>query len=126
MANIRTLNRSFGGGELTPEMYGRIDDAKFQSGLATCRNFIVLPHGVVSNRPGTAYVNTVKTSAKKTRLIPFSYSTTQTMVLEFGEGYIRFHTQGSSLLAGTGSSFKASSTITSTISPTATTVKLSS
>ena len=124
MANIRTLNRSFGGGELTPEMYGRIDDAKFQSGLATCRNFIVLPHGVVSNRPGTAYVNTVKTSAKKTRLIPFSYSTTQTMVLEFGEGYIRFHTQGSSLLAGTGSSFKASSTITSTISPTATTVTM--
>jgi hypothetical protein len=124
MSNVRTLNRSFGGGELTPEMYGRIDDAKFQSGLATCRNFITLPHGVVRNRPGTAYVNTVKTSAKRTRVIPFSYSTTQTMVLEFGEGYIRFHTQGSTLLAGTGAAFKSSATITSTISPTAATVTM--
>jgi hypothetical protein len=124
MSNVRTLNRSFGGGELTPEMYGRIDDAKFQSGLATCRNFIVLPHGVVRNRPGTAYVNTVKTSAKRTRLIPFSFSTTQTMVLEFGEGYIRFHTQGATLLAGTGASFKSSATVTSTISPAAATVTM--
>jgi hypothetical protein len=78
----------------------------------------------VNNRPGTAYVNTVKTSAKKTRLIPFSYSTTQTMVLEFGEGYIRFHTQGSSLLAGTGAAFKASSTVTSSISQAAATVTI--
>lgn len=100
MANIRTLQRSFGAGELTPEFFGRIDDAKYQSGLATCRNFITLPHGPASNRPGTAFVREVKTSAKRTRLIPFSYSTTQTMVLEFGDSYIRFHTQGSTLLSG--------------------------
>jgi len=100
MANIRTLERSFGGGELTPEFFGRIDDVKYQSGLATCRNFIVLPHGPVTNRPGTQYVREVKTSAKKTRLIPFSFSTTQTMVLEFGEQYIRFHTNGATLLSG--------------------------
>lgn len=97
MANIRTLTRSFGGGELTPEFFGRIDDAKYQSGLALCRNFITLPHGPAANRPGFAYVRAVKTSAKRTRLIPFSYSTTQTMVLEFGDGYVRFHTQGATL-----------------------------
>jgi len=100
MANIRTLQRSFGAGELTPEFFGRIDDAKYQSGLAVCRNFITLPHGPASNRPGTAFVREVKTSSKRTRLIPFSYSTTQTMVLEFGDQYIRFHTQGSTLLSG--------------------------
>lgn len=100
MANIRTLTRSFGGGELTPEFFGRIDDAKFQSGLALCRNFITLPHGPAANRPGFAYVRAVKTSAKRTRLIPFAYSTTQTMVLEFGDTYIRFHTQGATLNVG--------------------------
>ena len=101
MPNIRTLSRSFGGGELTPEFYGRIDDAKFQTGLATCRNFLILPHGPAANRPGFSYVNATKYSgAKKTRLIPFSYSTTQTMVLEFGNQYIRFHTQGATLLSG--------------------------
>lgn len=101
MANIRTLTRSFGGGELTPEFFGRIDDAKYQSGLALCRNFITLPHGPAANRPGFAYVRAVKTSAKRTRIIPFAYSTTQTMVLEFGDGYIRFHTQGATLNVGT-------------------------
>ena len=47
MPNVRTLSRSFGGGELTPEFYGRIDDAKFQTGLATCRNFLVLPLSLI-------------------------------------------------------------------------------
>ncbi len=100
MANVRTLQRSFGGGELTPEMFGRIDDVKYQTGLALCRNFVVLPHGPATNRPGTKYVNEVKNSAKRTRLIPFSYSTTQTMVLEFGDQYVRFHTNGGTLLSG--------------------------
>lgn len=100
MANTRSLLRSFGGGELTPEMYGRIDDAKYQTGLALCRNFITLPHGPAANRAGFSFVREVKTSAKKTRLIPFSYSTTQTMVLEFGDTYIRFHTNGGTVLSG--------------------------
>lgn len=96
--STRKLQMSFTGGEVTPEFWGQIGDAKFQSGLATCRNMKVLPHGPVVNRPGFAYVNTVKTPAKRTRLIPFTYSTTQTMVLEFGDRSIRFHTQGATLL----------------------------
>ena len=100
MPNTRTLQRSFAGGEVTPEFYGRIDDVKYQTGLATCRNFVVFPHGPVGNRAGTSYVNEVKDSTKKTRLIPFTYSTTQTMVIELSPGYIRFHTQGGTLLSG--------------------------
>lgn len=100
MSNVRTLNRSFAGGELTPEMFGRIDDQKFQTGAAKMRNFIALPHGPAANRPGFGYVNEVKTSANKTRLIPFVFSTTQTMVIELGAGYFRFHTQGATLLNG--------------------------
>ena len=105
MATTRTFNRSFAGGELSPEMFGRIDDQKFQTGAAKMRNFIALPQGPAVNRPGTQFVREVKDSTKKTRLIPFTYSTTQTMVLEFGEGYIRFHTQGETLLAGTGAAY---------------------
>ena len=100
MANVRTFSRSFAGGEVTPEFYGRIDDAKFQTGLAKCLNFYPLPHGPVSNRPGFGFVREVKTSSRKTRLIPFSYSTTQTMVLEFGHEYVRFHTNGATLMNG--------------------------
>jgi hypothetical protein len=100
MPSTRIYNRSFAGGELSPEMFGRIDDIKFQTGAAKMRNFIPTPQGPAENRPGTKYVATVKDSTKRTRLLPFTYSTTQTMVLEFGQGYIRFHTQGSTLQAG--------------------------
>jgi len=99
MPNARTLQRSFAGGEVTPEFYGRIDDVKYQTGLATCRNFVVFPHGPVANRSGTTYVREVKDSTKATRLIPFTYSTTQTMVIEMSPGYFRFHSQGGTLLS---------------------------
>lgn len=99
MSNTRKLTMGFSGGEVTNEFWGQIGDAKFQTGLATCRNMVVLPHGPVANRSGTAFVRAVKTPAKRTRLIPFTYSTTQTMVLEFGHQYVRFHTQGATLLS---------------------------
>jgi hypothetical protein len=44
-ATTRTNFRSMAGGEITPEMYGRIDDVRYQTGLALCRNFVTLPHG---------------------------------------------------------------------------------
>ena len=96
--SIRTLQRSFGGGEVTPEFWSRIDDGRFQIGLATCRNFMLKPQGPAENRPGTEFVREVKTSANATRAIPFTYSTSQTMVIEIGAGYFRFHTQGATLL----------------------------
>lgn len=98
--SVRTLQRSFAGGEVTPEFWSRIDDVRYQTGLATCRNFVTKPQGPAENRAGTQFVREVKDSSKSTRLIPFTYSTTQTMVIELGAGYFRFHTQGGTLLDG--------------------------
>ncbi|MBU3640518.1 hypothetical protein [Polynucleobacter sp. Fuers-14] len=101
--SIRLLEHSFSAGELTPELFGRVDLAKRQEGLALCRNFITLPHGPAVNRPGTEYIRAVKNSANPTRLISFSYSNTQTFAIELGAGYFRFHTNGATLLdPGTG------------------------
>lgn len=96
MANMRTYNRSFAGGEISPEMYGRIDDAKFQSGAATLRNFIATPTGAAENRAGFAFVKATKNNGVA-RLINFTYSLNQTMVIELGAGYARFHTMGGTL-----------------------------
>lgn len=96
----KSYKASFNGGELTPEFFGQIGDAKFQTGLATCRNFVVKPQGPIENRAGFEFVCEVKESGKAVRLLPFTYSTTQTMVLELGAGYFRFHTQGATLLDG--------------------------
>lgn len=98
MTKIRTLSRSFAGGELAPELQGRIDLDKYQTGLALCENFIPLAHGPAQARPGFRYVIEVKNSAQPVRLIPFIFSTDETMVLEMGAGYFRFHTNGGSLI----------------------------
>ncbi len=80
-------------------MFGQINDPKYQAGTAKMRNFICKPQGPADNRPGFAFVREVKDSTKKVRLIPFTYSTSQTMVIEMGAGYIRFHTDGATLLS---------------------------
>ena len=49
---MKTLLRSFAGGEITPELYGRLDLTKYQTGLALARNFTTLPHGPATRRPG--------------------------------------------------------------------------
>ncbi|WP_443747242.1 hypothetical protein [Asticcacaulis solisilvae] len=100
MTKVRTNARSFAGGEVSGEFYGRVDQVKYATGLAACRNFIPLPHGPVMNRPGTRYVNACRYADKAARLIPFTYSDSQTMAIELGAGYARFHTQGGTLLAG--------------------------
>jgi len=91
-------------------MFGRIDDVKFQTGAAKMLNFIALPQGPTENRPGTQFVAPVKDSTKRTRLIPFTYSTTQTMVLEVGNQYMRFHTQGATLQAGSPAAYNGATT----------------
>ena len=97
---------------MSPEMWGRLDDVKFQTGAATMRNFIATPQGPAENRAGTQFVREVKDSTKRTRLIPFTYSTTQTMVIEMGAGYLRFHTQGATLGPGTPAAYNGATAYT--------------
>lgn len=81
--------RSFAGGEIAPALYARVDQVKYTTGLRTCRNFFVMRHGGVSNRPGTSFVCEVKDSSKHVRLIEFVFNDSQTYVLEFGDQYMR-------------------------------------
>jgi len=99
--STKLLARSFAGGEITNELSGRLDLSKFQTGLSLCRNFIVLPHGPVARRPGFEFVTEAKDSTRPVRLMPFSFSADQTVVLEFGHEYVRFHIEGGTLLEDT-------------------------
>jgi hypothetical protein len=93
---------SFAAGEIAPALYGRVDLAKYQVALKTCRNFTVSPQGGVSNRPGTEFIAEVADSARRSRLVPFQFSPTQTYVIEFGHNIVRFVTMGGLVLAGGG------------------------
>ena len=105
---LRLYQQSFNGGVMSPEMYGRAADVKYQSGLAKCTNFLIDPRGPAVARPGFVHVNSTKYDDKKARLIPFSFSTTQSLVLEFGEKYIRFHTEGQTVLKSDGTPYEIS------------------
>ncbi len=94
----KTLFQSFAGGEITPEMYGRLDLVKFQTGLSRALNCITLPHGPAARRPGFEFVNECKVSATPVRLMPFQFSADQGVVLEFGHLYVRFHVDGATVV----------------------------
>lgn len=100
MASTKVIQRGFGGGEQSPQMFGRIDDPKYQTGLEVCRNFICLPQGPIQNRPGFEYVLETKYPNKKCRIIPFVFNLTQTFIIELGDKYARFHTRGGTLMNG--------------------------
>lgn len=100
MSSPKFLQQSFVGGEIAPEMKGRIEDISYANGLAICRNFLVRPQGAADNRAGLRFVREVKDSTKRVRLIPFTFSGDQTMVIELGEKYARFHTDAATVMNG--------------------------
>ena len=98
---------SFVSGEFSAKMDGRVDFDKYQSGCKTLQNFLVHPQGAATRRVGTQFIAEVKNSAKKVRLIPFEFSTTQTYILEFGDQYMRVYKDKGQVLSG-GSPFEIS------------------
>jgi hypothetical protein len=98
MADLRAYQPSFVAGELSPSLWGRVDIAKYGSGLQTALNLIIHAHGGASNRAGLEFIREVKTSAQATRLIPFQFNTAQSYVLEFGHLYMRVYRDGGLVL----------------------------
>ena len=98
MSRVSTIKTNWTAGELSKDLFGRVDIAKYQNGAETLENFIVQPHGGITRRPGTRFVKEVKTSSAKTRLISFEFSTTQAYVIEFGNLYVRFYKDQGSIL----------------------------
>lgn len=94
----RYTQKSFTGGELSPSLYARNDLNKYSVGLKTLKNGFVRAEGCVSNRAGLELVCEVKNSASKVRIIPFSFNTEQTYIIELGERYARFIKDGGQII----------------------------
>jgi len=110
------LQASLVGGELAPALWGRTDFERYLLSLAICRNFVVQPYGGVQNRGGTVYCATVKGSGRA-RLIPFNYNIDQSSAMEFGAGYIRFHSYGAPVVLSAASIAGAGTYNATTIYP---------
>jgi hypothetical protein len=91
MSRINYFQSNGSSGEISPQLYGRVDVTKYANSVATLENMYVKDFGGMFRRPGTYYVNAVKDSSKATRLIPFQFSTTQAYIIEVGDQYMRFY-----------------------------------
>lgn len=88
------MQHAFTTGEMAPATLARQDVQKYASGLQYLENFQVAPQGGIYNDTGTVFVADTKIDADKSRLIPFVFSNTQAYVVELGNLYARFYTNG--------------------------------
>ncbi|MDX8534279.1 hypothetical protein RFM41_24455 [Mesorhizobium sp. VK25A] len=94
MTALYPVQDVFTRGEISPRLHSRASLDLYRAALAKCENFVTLPHGGIRARGGSYFVGEVKASAKKTRLIPFIFSSDQAYCLEFGDQYIRVYAYG--------------------------------
>ncbi|QHI17193.1 phage tail protein [Acinetobacter haemolyticus] len=92
------MQLSFNGGIVSQEMFGRYDQAKYQTGVAKCRNFYVELYGGLTYRAGFRYVHHYANSFGLMRLIPFVFSEEQAVVLAIRTGAVNFFADGGMLL----------------------------
>lgn len=91
------MQNNFNGGIISPEMYGRSDQAKYQTGVADANNMLVLPHGALDFRNGFEFVSKI---TGPFRLIPFIYSDEQAIIVILNPPYAYFSTMGQMILDG--------------------------
>lgn len=91
MSRLNYIQTNVSNGEISPQLLGRVDIAKYQNSVEEMNNMYVKNFGGAFRRPGSYYVNEVKDSSKATRLIPFQFSTTQAYIIEVGHEYMRFY-----------------------------------
>lgn len=85
---------SFSGGEFSPWTEPRLDLDKYRHACRRLRNMRPMVYGGAFSRPGSVFIGYQRSEDAFARLVPFEFSVTSTVVLEFGSGYIRFWTTG--------------------------------
>lgn len=75
------------GGEISPLLCGRVDQPRYGTGAREMLNFVPMPQGGVTRRPGTRFLGTALHASG--RIIPFVFSATQGRILEFGDKTMR-------------------------------------
>jgi hypothetical protein len=92
MARVSPIVTAFNNGEISPYMYGRIDNQKYPLSLRECLNFVPLVQGPLVKRDGTRFVVSTADETKKSRLLGFEFNPTQGYVVEINDDRARFIT----------------------------------
>lgn len=82
--------RSFAAGEISPELYYRVDLARYTIGLRTARNYQILKQGGAESRPGTTFIAEVKDSTSTVYFMKYRVDVDTDFLIEVGLNYFRF------------------------------------
>lgn len=97
---MRALINSFNAGEVSDALDARVDIDKYKNGCRILENAIPKIQGGAYGRAGMEYMGAAKYDDKVTRLIPFTFDVNTSFVLEFGNGYLRFWSNGQQVESG--------------------------
>jgi len=84
---------AFNAGEWSPRVDARTNLQKYDLACRMLRNYILWPQGGADRRYGFEYIEETKDSGEA-RLFDFSFSTTTNYILEAGNQYMRFYSNG--------------------------------
>lgn len=90
---------TFNSGELSPYLIYRTDVSKHGGGAATMRNFLPLPYGAVSKRPGTSHVANLGTATENFQAFTFTASDGIQYLLWFTPGTLKVFAKDGTLKA---------------------------
>ena len=95
--SINFFQNNFASGELSPEVWARVDRPFYKNGLEICKNFTPLLTGGCKFRPGT--LHSIHTKLNRDAWgVPFRFNIEQAYSLEFTDYKIRIHHDGGVIL----------------------------
>lgn len=96
------IKYAFIAGEISPTLFGRTDLTKYDMGMALAQNWFIDYRGGLTTRPGTEFLDYIKNDDQEVIMMEFQFSPdlSNTYVIMFGHGYIRFIQDGGYVLTG--------------------------
>ena len=92
----KKIQNSLNAGELSPKLDARTDLTKYHTGTTKMSNALAKVQGGAIKRPGGKWIAKGKGASN---LLPFSFSADDSIVLEAGDGYMRFFKNSDRVMA---------------------------
>ena len=100
MSKASPIITAMNAGEWGADLEGRVDIDGYSASAKEYLNALPTIPGPFVRRAGTGFVRQVKDTSDVTRLVPFTYSQNDALMLEFGDQYVRFYQNRAAVLTG--------------------------
>jgi hypothetical protein len=90
MPKVSPIYTNFNSGEMSPLAAGRSDLDQYNKAGLDYKNTYVTQYGPFFSKPGSFYVANTKNNDKASRLLRFSFSPSDSQIIEMGDLYFRF------------------------------------